>query len=172
MRLSRAVILLVIVAVAGCSNSGRLRDLRSFTGGPDEFMVVPSKELIIPGSYSDLPEPTPGGSNRTDQTPKADAVAALGGKPARLKLAGGVPATDSALINHVSRNGLSPTIREDLAEEDAAFRKRQARFTNFRIVRVDRYNQAYRRLRLDAHKEAARWRSVGVPTPTSPPARN
>jgi hypothetical protein len=43
MRLSRAVILVAIVALAGCSNSGKLRDLRSFTGGPDEFSVVPSK---------------------------------------------------------------------------------------------------------------------------------
>jgi len=171
MRLSRAVILLAIVTLAGCSNSGRLHDLRSFTGGPDEFMIVPGKELVIPGSYSDLPQPTPGGSNRTDQTPKADAVAALGGKPSSLVPTNGVPSSDSALVNHVSRNGISPTIRDDLAEEDAAFRKRQARFTNIRLVRVDRYNQAYRRLRLDAQKEAARWRSVGVPTPTSPPAR-
>ncbi|MGH1353777.1 MAG: DUF3035 domain-containing protein [Thalassovita sp.] len=170
MRLSRAVILVAIVGLAGCSNDGKLRDLRSFTGGPDEFGVVPGKELVIPGSYSDLPQPTPGGANLTDQNPKADAVAALGGKRSAL-MATGVPAADGALLNHVSRNGVTPSIRADLAEEDAAFRKRQARFTNIRIVRVDRYNQAYRRLRLDAHKEAARWRAVGVPTPTAPYSR-
>lgn len=167
MRLSRAIIMLAILGLAACSNSGKLRDLRSFTGGPDEFGVVPGKELVIPGSYSDLPTPTPGGANRTDQTPKADAVAALGGKPALLTPAG-VPSSDGALVNHVARNGVSPTIRAELAEEDAAFRKRQARFTNIRIVRVDRYNQAYRRERLDAKKEAARWRAVGVPTPAVP----
>ncbi|WP_420568763.1 DUF3035 domain-containing protein [Thalassovita sp.] len=170
MRLSRAVILVAITALAGCSNSGKLRDLRSFTGGPDEFLVAPSKELTLPGDYSQLPAPTPGGVNRTDQDPKADAVAALGGKRSAL-VATGVPATDGALVNHVARNGVSPTIRADLAEEDAAFRKRQARFTNIRLVRVDRYNQAYRRFRLDARKEAARWRAVGIPTPSAPYSR-
>jgi hypothetical protein len=97
-------------------------------------------------------------------------VAALGGKRSALQ-ASGVPASDGALVNHVARNGVSPTIRADLAEEDAAFRKRQARFTNIRIVRVDRYNQAYRRLRLDPDKEAARWRAVGVSTPSAPYSR-
>jgi hypothetical protein len=167
MRLSRAVILVAILGLAGCSNDGKLRDLRSFTGGPDEFSVVPGKELTQPKSYTDLPAPTPGGSNLTDQKPQADAVAALGGKRSALN-ASGVPAADGALVNHVSRNGVSATIRTDLAEEDAAFRKRQARFTNIRLVRVDRYNQAYRRHRLDAQKEAARWRAVGVPTPSAP----
>jgi hypothetical protein len=170
MRLSRAVILVAIVALAGCSNSGKLRDLRSFTGGPDEFSVVPSKELSLPANFAQLPTPTPGGANLTDQNPKADAVAALGGKRSALQ-ASGVPASDGALVNHVARNGVSPTIRADLAEEDAAFRKRQARFTNIRIVRVDRYNQAYRRLRLDPDKEAARWRAVGVSTPSAPYSR-
>jgi hypothetical protein len=167
MRLSRAVILVAILGLAGCSGDNKLRDLRSFTGGPDEFGVIPGKELTQPKNYAELPTPTPGGANRTDQNPKADAVAVLGGRRSAL-VASGVPAADGALVNHVSRNGVSTTIRTDLADEDAAFRKRQGRFTNIRLVRVDRYNQAYRRHRLDARKEAARWRAAGVPTPTAP----
>lgn len=168
MRMSRAVVLVAILGLSACSGDGRLRDLQSFTGGPDEFSVLPSKELQQPANYASLPTPTPGGSNITDPNPKGDAVAALGGRSAAL-VPTGVPATEGALVSYVSRNGVNPAIRQELAAEDAKFRKGQARFTKIRITKVDRYNQAYRRQRLDAYKEAARWRAAGANVPTAPP---
>ena len=168
MRISRAVFLLAFVGLAACGGDTRLRDLRSFTGGPDEFSVLPSKELQSPKDYSSLPTPTPGGANLTDPNPRADGIKALGGKPGAL-VASGVPASEAGLVNYVSRNGVTPEIRQELSAEDAQFRKRQARFTKIRITRVDRYNQAYRKYRLNAYKEAARWRAAGANVPSAPP---
>ena len=85
-------------------------------------------------------------------------------------LATPVRASDGALVRHASRNGVDPNIRADLAERDAKFRKRKARLTQFRIVPVDRYDQAYKRQALNAEAEAARWRRAGARTPSSPPA--
>ena len=144
MRLSRAVVLMAILGLSACSGDGRLRDLQSFTGGPDEFSVLPGKELQKPADYTALPAPTPGGGNVTDQNPRGDAVAALGGRASAL-VPTGVPATEGALVTYVSRNGVSPSIRQDLAAEDAKFRKGQARFTKIRITKVDRYNQREKR---------------------------
>lgn len=169
MRMSRAVFLVAFVGLAACSSDRRLHDLRSFSGGPDEFLVLPGKQLEAPKDYTSLPTPTPGGANLTDQNPRGDAVAALGGKPSKMTPSG-VPSTETALVTYVSRNGVSPAIREELSVEDAEFRKKQARFTNFRLVRVDRYAQAYRKQTLNAEYEAQRWRAAGVATPTSPPS--
>ncbi len=167
MRISRAVFFLAFVGLAACSGESRLRDLRSFTDGPDEFLILPGKQLEAPKDYSSLPTPTVGGTNRTDQNPRGDAVAALGGKPSQLTPSG-VPSSESGLVTYASRNGITPAIREELAEEDADFRKSQARFTKIRIVRVDRYNQAYRKQALDPYQELDRWRAAGVATPTAP----
>jgi hypothetical protein len=65
--------------------------------------------------------------------------------------------------------GVQPGIRGTLAQSDAEFRKRKGRFTQFRIVPVDRYSQAYQRQTLDAHSEAERWRKAGGRTPSYPP---
>ncbi|WP_319825533.1 DUF3035 domain-containing protein [Thalassovita sp.] len=167
MRISRAVFLVAFVGLAACSGDNRLRDLRSFTGGPDEFLILPGKELEAPKDYTSLPTPTPGGANRTDQNPRGDAVAALGGKPSQLTPAG-VPASEAGLVTYASRNGVQPAIRDELSEEDADFRKKQARFTRIRLVRVDRYNQAYRKEALNPYQELDRWRAAGVATPTAP----
>ncbi|WP_211089788.1 DUF3035 domain-containing protein [Thalassobius vesicularis] len=169
MRISRALIIVACFGLAACSGDTRLRDLRSFTGGPDEFGILPGKELQQPKDYTSLPAPTPGGANLTDQYPLQDAVAALGGKPSRL-VPSGVPSTEVALVNHVSRNGVTPSIRADLAAEDEKFRKSQSRFTKIRLIRIDRYEQAYRKQRLDAYAEADRWRAAGANVPSAPPS--
>lgn len=168
MRMSRAVFLVAILGLSACGD-GRLRDLRSFTGGPDEFSVLPGKELQQPKDYRTLPAPTPGGSNITDQNPRGDAVAALGGRASSL-VPSGVPASEGALVSYVSRNGVAPAIRSELATEDEKFRKHQSRFTKIRLTKIDRYNQAYRKQRLDAYKEAARWRAAGANVPSAPPS--
>ena len=162
-----AVILLIPLILGACANKG-LRDLRTNSSGPDEFMIQPGKPLEAPANYQSLPTPTPGQSNLTDRSALDEGVVAFGGRPQ--SDTAGIPASDGALVRHVSRLGVRANIREDLAERDATFRKRKARFTQIRIVPVDRYNQAYKRQSLDADAEARRWRRAGARTPSAPPA--
>ena len=163
--------LIVVAALltAGCSSKG-LMDLRTNSEGPDEFLILPSKELTIPTDLSALPTPTPGGANLVDRDPVGEAVAVLGGRPEALG-AQGVPASDGALVAQASRFGVNSDIRASLAESDAKFRKRQKRGTRIRLFPVDRYRQAYRRSALDPFEEADRFRRSGLKTPTSPPER-
>jgi hypothetical protein len=162
-----AALVLISLALAGCANDG-LRDIRGSAMGPDEFMVQPVKPLAEPANYTDLPPPTPGQANLTDRNAIAEGIVAFGGRPEAA--AGGIPASDGALVQQASRFGVAPTIRQELAETDAEFRKRRGRFTQFKIVSTDRYNQVYRGQSLDAAAEAARWRSAGARTPSAPPA--
>lgn len=162
-----AFLALIAVGLSACANQG-LRQLQNPGDGPDEFGIKPTRPLEAPASYSDLPTPTPGQANLTDRSALADGTTAFGGRPE--PEAGPIPASDGALVQHASRMGVSPNIRATLAEQDADFRRRQARFTQIRIVPVDRYYQAYRRQTLDAPTEAARWRRAGARTPSSPPA--
>lgn len=157
----------VIASLAACAGGDRgLRDLRATGGGPDEFRVLPVEALILPNDVTNLPAPTPGGANRSDPTPNADAVAALGGNPNAL-IPNGIPTSDGALITAASRNGVDPAIRQTLASEDAAFRTSQTRFGFLRSR--DRYFQAYSRQALDAYAELQRFRNAGVATPSAPP---
>lgn len=158
------------LALSACAANDGLRQLNASKTGPDEFKVLPAKPLEEPESYSTLPLPTPGGANRTDQVPVADAVVALGGRASALEPASGIPSGDAALVRQASRHGVTPDIRANLAEEDALFRKRKARFTNIRIVPVDRYNQAYEKFALDPFAEAERFRKSGLRTPAAPPS--
>ncbi|MEM5520495.1 DUF3035 domain-containing protein [Sulfitobacter sp. AS59] len=162
-----AALVLISLALAGCANDG-LRDIRGSAMGPDEFMVQPVKPLAEPANYTDLPPPTPGQANLTDRNAIAEGIVAFGGRPEAA--AGGIPASDGALVQQASRFGVAPTIRQDLAETDAEFRKRRGRFTQFKIVSTDRYNQVYRGQSLDAAAEAERWRNAGARTPSAPPA--
>ncbi|WP_281980847.1 DUF3035 domain-containing protein [Thalassorhabdomicrobium marinisediminis] len=71
-----------MVALAACSGGGSgARDLRNDGSGPNEFLVETYKPLVMPGTLTTLPVPTPGGANRADPTPVANAVAAMGGNP-------------------------------------------------------------------------------------------
>ncbi|MEO0939317.1 MAG: DUF3035 domain-containing protein [Pseudomonadota bacterium] len=167
MQLSRlALCALVIAALGACENRG-LRDLRGTGDGPDEFIVTPVKPLATPENLSELPVPTPGQSNLVDLQPRQDGAAALGGSR---PTGGAVPASDAALVAHAARNGVSPTIRDDLAAQDADFRRRRGRLTQIRIVPVDRYNQVYESQALDPDLVAEQYRLRGVPTPAAPPA--
>lgn len=161
-----AALVLTTLTVGGCANTG-LRDLRNNTTGPDEFIVQPVKPLEEPPSYNALPAPTPGQANLTDRYPVAEGTAALGGQ--RGDPNGPIPASEGGLVQYASRLGVAPGIRQTLAETDADFRRRKARFTQIRIVPVDRYNEAYRRQALDAQSEAAKWRRAGARTPSAPP---
>lgn len=166
MRLIAALTLASFV-LSACANQG-LRTLRSTSSGPDEFIVQPSAELQTPPDLSVLPPPTPGGTNRTDNDPAGEAVIALGGRPGDVNAP--IPSSDRALVAASGRYGVSPDIRQTLAAEDAEFRRKQARFTQYRIVQTDLYSQVYRSQSLDARATAQSWQRAGVPTPSFPPA--
>ncbi|MCG7494907.1 DUF3035 domain-containing protein [Thalassobius sp. Cn5-15] len=166
------VLLMAVLTIAACSNEERdigLRDLRSNSAGPDEFLVLPSKDLQQPTDYASLPTPTPGGRNLTDQNPVADGITALGGRASALVATAEIPAADSALLAHASRNGISADIRTTLDAEDEEFRRFNSRFTRLKLVKVDRYDRAYRKFALDPSVEADKWREFGVQTPSAPP---
>lgn len=168
----RIAIVLGLLAVVSACGGGRerditLHDMRTNQRSPEEFSILPAKPLSEPESYTALPAPTPGGVNRTDQTPNADAVAVLGGNPARLTTGSG--GSDATLLSYAGRYGTDPNIRADLAAKDLELRKRGSRFT-WSIVPRDDYRRAYRRYILNPYTELARFRKMGVPTPSAPPA--
>lgn len=169
MRTGRWGIAVAVVAlglVAACGNSNReprLMNLRTGADGPDEFAILPPKGLETPPDLTALPEPTPGGANLTDQNPLADAIVALGGKPA----AGG--AVDGALVNYAARSGVTAGIRTTLAAEDLQFRKDHPGKLLERAFQLTTYYSAYKDLTLDAYAEMLRWRAAGVATPSAPP---
>ena len=171
MRLSRLIILLgLIFAVAACSRGERditLTRLKNPNDGPDEFAIAPGLPLQEPGSYTDLPPPTPGQANLTDQDPRADSIAALGGNPNRRNA--GVAPADGGLINHAGRFGTQSNIRATLRTEDEAVRKAYGRRNILRIGPRDDYTEAYKRQWLDAQQEQDRLRRSGIETPTAPP---
>lgn len=175
MQKPRFTILVVglVLGLGGCGqgNGGRLHDFRSNVDGPEEFAVLPTKPLETPPSFASLPEPTPGGANITDQYPKQDAIAALGGNPARLTPSGGIPSSDSALVSRAARYGVPANTREVLAQEDLEYRQRRGRLVNIKIVAKDRYNDVYKTYWLDSRQVLARYRRAGVRTPSVPPPR-
>ncbi|QOL82251.1 DUF3035 domain-containing protein [Pseudooceanicola spongiae] len=169
--MARGLILTTVcVLLAGCSDGTTLRGMRNTSAGPEEFNVAPTRELETPDNLAALPVPTPGGANLVDQTPKADAVAALGGNPAALN-GTAVAAADGALVSYAGRAGIDARIRPTLAAEDQAFREREARFSRLRLFGSDRYYMAYQKQTLDAQATARKFRRAGVPTPSAPPGR-
>ncbi len=162
------MVVMITLAVSACSQTG-LRDLRPAGTGPDEFLILPNKPLEQPSDFSALPAPTPGGVNRTDTNPKAEAVAALGGAATALDTSN-VPSGDGALLTAASRHGVEANVRADLAAEDAKFRRRENRTARFKLFPVDRYKEAYRRQTLDARRTNRIFRNAGAVTPSAPPA--
>lgn len=158
-----AIAVTMMALLAACSGGRGLRDLGNPRGGPDEFSVQPSRTLELPTDLSLLPEPTPGGTNRTDADPQADAIAALGG---RVSASAGVPASDSALVGTASRYGVTEDIRAILTADDERFRKSRGRFSSG----ADRYYRAYAPQALDAYAEFERLRALGARVPSAPPA--
>lgn len=172
MSLPRCTVLIVTLGLlTACGNRGEDVTLTRITNtgnGPDEFSILPSKPLQTPENYSALPAPTPGAGNLTDQNPKADSVAALGGNPATLT-ATAPAASDSVLLRHATRNGTQPAIRQTLATEDAEIRRSYGRVNILRIGPKDNYSDAYKEQWLDAHAEEERLRRSGIETPSAPP---
>lgn len=159
---------LLLSACGNNSDTPELMNVRAAGPGPDEFSVLPVKPLAMPENLAELPAPTPGGTNRTDQTPELDAIAALGGNPAVVSR-GGIPAADGALTAYASRYGVTPDIRQTLALEDLEYRRNNDGRLLERAFNVNVYFRAYEPLSLDQYRELARWRSIGVRTVSAPP---
>jgi Protein of unknown function (DUF3035) len=162
-----AVAMMLTLAACG-GGAPQLMNLR--TGeGPDEFGIVPPKPLEMPESLAELPEPTPGGFNRTDPRPADEAIVALGGNPGA---AGGIPAGDGAIYAHAARFGVEGGIRQTLASEDLEWRRDNNGRILERLFNVNVYYRAYRSQSLDQQSELARWRAAGVKTPSAPPRKD
>ncbi len=166
----RAVAMLVLaLALSACASKGLpLMNLKQDGAGPDEFGIVPNKSLETPKDLSFLPDPTLGGSNRADQTPQRDAVAALGGRPGLMD-SDRIQPGEQAFITAASRFGVNPDIRRLLAAEDVAFREDALILPLERLFKVNVYLKAYEDQSLDEQRELLRLRQLGIRTPTSPP---
>lgn len=163
--------LVAALAVAGCSRdkAPKLLNIKNTSGTPDEFQILPTKPLEMPADYASLPNPTPGGTNRVDINPQAEAVASLGGRPDRVLTGTGVARADSGLLSHAGRYGIARDIRPVLAAEDLEFRRdNNGKFLE-RLFNTNVYFTAYFEQALDQHAELARWRRAGVRTSAAPP---
>ncbi|MBD9529330.1 MULTISPECIES: DUF3035 domain-containing protein [Paracoccus] len=159
---------MTLLGLAACSSDPQLMNTSTGRSSPDEFAILPTKPLSMPTDLNVLPSPTPGGTNITDPTPEADAVAALGGNPAALSQQG-IGAADGALVNHASRFGRDPAIRITTAKEDYEWRSRNSRRALEILARTDVYYRAYEPMTLDSWAEQERWRPTGVLLPAAPP---
>ncbi|PHQ96710.1 MAG: hypothetical protein COB40_07520 [Marinosulfonomonas sp.] len=135
--------LVLALLVSACGNREK------GSAGPDEFLILPGKPLQTPASFSELPDPTPGGANITDPTPVADAISVLGGNATTLSQTG-IPAADGALLSYTSRYGVD-------ADASVVIKKRRL------FGRLGGHA-------LDPYKELERLRALGVKTPSAPPA--
>lgn len=152
-------LLVLICAATACAPKRELSP-NALSGNADEFGIVPNKTLESPDDFSVLPVPTPGGSNAADVTPRADAIAALGG---RLPVGG----IDGGIVNHASRYGVDAEIRAELSQADARFLKRKRNGLSLPWA-GSKYERAYKRLALDPWAELRRLRALGVLVPTAP----
>lgn len=154
----------LVLATSACDRNKdpQLLNIKAQGTGPDEFAILPGKPLTQPESYAVLPPPTPGGVNRTDPTPFADATVALGGNPS-----GGI--SDGGLVNYASRYGVTPSIRGQLAKEDLEFRRKNNGRLLERVFNVNVYFKAYSKQSLDQYAELERMRRLGVRTVSAPP---
>ncbi len=164
---SLAVLVFALGLSACASGTPRLLNVGASNASPDEFAVLPGKPLQTPANYSVLPTPTPGGSNLTDRSPKADAITALGGNPAVLNR-GGIPVSDTALVTQAQRFGVAANIRQTLSDADLAFRKRQGALFFMRWFTGNRYFAAYRGQSLNQDREFQRLQAAGIKTPSAP----
>jgi len=170
MQTARTFLAMTCAAIlAGCAAGDKppqLMNIRSTTAGPDEFGILPPKALEMPTDLAQLPEPTLGGTNRTDPTPEADAIIALGGRP------GAGAGLDAGLVSHVSRYGVAAGIRQTVASEDLQWRRDNKGRVLERLFNVNVYYRAYEDQSLDQHAELWRWRQRGVRTPSAPPPQD
>jgi hypothetical protein len=161
----------LVVALSACDTNpvyGKNGNFRLKDAGPDEFAVLPSKELVYPEDYATLPEPVLGATNRADVSPQRDAVAALGGKSDQLD-SKQINRNELQLVASASRYGVSPDIRATLAAEDKKYsKKNRARFYERWLFNDGGYLSHRKEMSLEPYGELARLRAMGVRTPSVP----
>lgn len=162
----RGIAVAGVIGLSACGST-QLMNIETGQNSPDEFAILPTKPLSMPPDLALLPEPTPGGASITDPTPGPDAVAALGGDPARM-IDRGIAAADGALVAHAARRGSDPAIRETLAAADADWRSRNRRRPLEALFGTSVYQRAYRPQALEPVAEQQRWQRAGAITQTSP----
>lgn len=157
--------LVAAVALSACASDRdpQLMNLRNPGDGPDEFLVVPAKPLVIPEDMAALPTPTPGGRNLADPTPREDMIAALGGNAAAARGGSG------GLVAYTTRFGTAPNIRAELAVADLEYRRQNNGRLLERWFSIPVYYNTYAPLSLDQESELERFRRAGVRTPSAPP---
>lgn len=161
-----------VLALSACGDKDKepkLLNTQSQSRSPDEFAILPTKPLQLPENLAALPDPTPGGTNITDPTPEADAIAALGGNPSALGRTS-VPAGNGGLVSYATRFGAASDIRGVLAAEDLQYRRNNDGRLLERMFNVTVYYRAYAPMSLDQYAELERWRAAGVETVGAPPA--
>jgi len=177
MKVQRGIVgcaLIAVLALSACNKGEKvpkLMNLTSRTRSPDEFSILPTKALSMPIDLTSLPTPTPNGTNITDPTPLADAVAALGGKPDAVT-PGKVAAANGGLLGYVGRFGTSADIRTELAAEDLSYRRHHDGRLLERLFSKNVYYKAYQPMSLDAYAELHYWRRLGVGNVSAPPPKN
>lgn len=167
-RMGLALTVALTLSACGGKREPQLLNLNAGSDTPDEFAILPGKPLQTPENITELPAPTPGASNLTDPTPKADAIVALGGNAAVLARSG-IPATDRALLGYTGRHGTEADIREQLAAADLDFRRRKDVPSLYRLFKKSRYFKVYSSQALDQYLELERLRAAGIKTPSAPP---
>lgn len=172
-RQAAGAIALTVLAACGGSNydttSTDLMNIRSSTTTPDEFGILPVRPMEMPNDFTQLPPPAPGGANRTDPTPRADAIAALGGRPERASPQGQIPGSDAGLVNYTSRFGRQGNVRAELAAEDLEYRRSNPGRPFERWANVNTYFDAYEDESLNQHRELQRVRTGGARNVSAPP---
>ena len=158
------MVLLAPLALAACGEGGVAGALRSsgVTSTPDEFMVLPTRPLEMPESFTALPPPTPGAANRVDYQPHAEAIAGLTGAPGAAGNADG-----AALVAQAGPH--QPGIRQTLAGEDVTWRDTHHGLLIPRLIAKDKDVVTYQPMILDAATEFDRLRAAGVQQPAAPP---
>lgn len=161
--IAAATLLLAATAIGGCGGRGIAGGLRAagIAGTPDEFMVLPTKPLEMPKDLTALPPPLPGTVSRVDYVPRQEAVAGLTGRPA-------LATTGAAGL--VARAGpVDPSVRTELAREDAEWRATHHGLFFERLFTRDKSALVYQDMVLDAPAELERLRRLGVETPPATP---
>ena len=142
---------LLALTVSACERDNpKLFNIRKADRTPDEFSILPTRPLETPPDLAVLPTPTPGGGNRSDRLPEAEAI-------------------DRALIGTAGRYGVDPAIRGQLAAEDLDFRRANDGRLLERVFNVNVYFKAYESQSLDQYAELYRLRRAGVRTVAAPP---
>ncbi len=164
-----ALLVVAATVLAACGGDPEQSILERFnagsTQGPDEFTTLPVKPLELPEDLAALPAPDPAARNRSDLTPRADALAVLSGG----RGGAGATASDNAVLAAARTGSRQSNIRALLAEEDAEFRANNRGRPLDRLLGNVTEDRVYAAQLLDAEEEAERLRRLGLRVPALPP---